>query len=267
MEEIEFGSNTTADNYLEFRLDDGELNLGGEDEKALTNLISQYRNEFKKRVELEQELDQLGNGIDFLAVEKLRKDINNMELEIFNTRETIREKTESMENEKAIDQSEIQTEKEGLRTLKKQCEDALKLRKKELKDALDVKRHEMTIDEELREEADMTKKNWEKEVKKLTKSDEDANLAKIEELKQKQEKNIKKQEDKIQTIQDDFDKKYGACEEEIRKLKTSVEKMKIQLHDLEMARINRLAYIHVNETCEWKTETIKKEQNGSMRAK
>lgn len=213
-----------------------------------------WREEYDKRKAVEKELKGLGKGTSFLDVEKLRTDINTLELQIYHTKESIRHKTESMQEARARDNSELQEKRENLRTLKKQCEDQLKQYKKSQLDALKQKRHEMTINEELREEANMNKTDWKEEVKARTKPDEDRIPQKVEELRQEQEKNIGRFEQEIQEQQDDIDQKYGTIEEEIRKLKDTVEKKKIKLHDLEMARINRLAYIHVNEICEWKSE-------------
>jgi chromosome segregation ATPase len=201
-----------------------------------------WREEYDKRKAVEKELKGLGKGTSFLDVEKLRTDINTLELQIYHTKESIRHKTESMQEARARDNSELQEKRENLRTLKKQCEDQLKQYKKSQLDALKQKRHEMTINEELREEANMNKTDWKEEVKARTKPDEDRIPQKVEELRQEQEKNIGRFEQEIQEQQDDIDQKYGTIEEEIRKLKDTVEKKKIKLHDLEMARENRLEY-------------------------
>jgi hypothetical protein len=230
----------------------------------------EWREEFDKRKAVEKELNGLGEGTDFMAVEKLRKDINTLELEIFNTRETIREKTESMQEAKGIDNSELGEKRDGLRTLKQQCEQEYKNRKKELDNELKQEQHRLSIDETAREKADMNKGDWKEHVKKvLTKQLQDAIPLKLEALHEKQQRNIEKMELQIQEKEEAILLKYGACEEEIRKQKTNVDKMKITLHDLEMARENRIEFADINyeESLSCDCDTVEAEKVKEITAK
>jgi chromosome segregation ATPase len=216
-------------------------------EKDLEKARECWREEFDKRKELKKELNSLGQGTGFIDVEKLRKDINKLELEIYNTRETIRTKTEALENEKAIDNAGLQEVRNNLRNLKIECEDKYKKEKKRLDNKLKTKRHNLIIDETMREQEDMNKGDWKDHVNKvLTKADENAIPLKLEELHQEHEKKIQEKENIIQEMQDAITTKYSACEEEIRKLKQTVEQKKITLHNLEMGRENRLEFAGIN---------------------
>jgi chromosome segregation ATPase len=232
-------------------------------EKDLNEARKCWREEFDKRKAAEQELNNLGQGTTFKDIEKLREDITTKKRLIYETLELIRSKKESLETNKAIDNAGLREKQEELRTIRKQCEDQLKEYKKIQLDALKQKRHKMTINEELREKADMNKTDWKEEVKARTKKIEDLIPQKVEELRQKQEKNIGRFEQEINELSEVIEQKYGACEEEIRNLRQSVERMKIELNDLEMARINRIAYIHaLEETTEYKDKGITSEIEG-----
>lgn len=229
-------------------------------EKDLNEARKCWREEFDKRKAIEQELNNLGQGTTFQDVEKLREDITTKKRLIYETLELIRTKKESLETERGIDNGKVQEEREGLRTLKSQCEHAFKARKKELDDKLKEIRHDLEVNnEDERKELGMTKPQWKEEVKLRTREVEDGFNQELADLKVQQENNIGKMENNIQELQDSISTKYGKCEEEIRKLKQSVDRMKIKLSDLEMARINRLAYIHaLEETTEYKDErTVK----------
>lgn len=230
------------DDYLADEIAENYLTIPDEIVNGANVLIDEYRHVLKEKAHIEHKLNGLGQGTSFIDVEKLRTDINTLELQIYYTKESIRHKTENMQDARSIDNSELNEKRDELRTIRKQCEDQLKQFKKTQLDALKQKRHEMTIDENLRREADMNKTDWKEEVKARTKQDEDRIPQKVEELRQEQEKNIGRFEQKIQEQQDDIDQKYGTIEEEIRKLKDTVEKKKIKLHDLEMARENRITY-------------------------
>lgn len=236
-------SNMAPDTYLESVVN--KLDLDIDSKNAITRLISLYRVELKSRSEIVQKYRELGQGLTFKDVEKLRKDINQAEWDMFKTKEAIRIKTESMQNEKAISNMELHEKQDNLRTLKKQCEQALKDRKKELANQLKMKRHEMTINDELREDEGFTKTNWPKEVTKRTMLDEKENANELEELRKKQEGNISRFEIEIQEFKETMDMKYGEIEEKIQKMRNIVEKRKIDLHDLTMARENRLAFVEV----------------------
>lgn len=237
-----------------------ELPLEEEDKIIITTLLGEYkkmeadlnkalecwREEFDKRKAAEQELNSLGQGTSFLDVEKLRKDITCKKREIYNTLETIRGKKDSLETERGIDNSKLQEKRDELRTIKKQCEDQLKEYKKIQLDALKQKRHKMTIDEDLRKEANMNKTDWKEEVKARTKTIEDIIPKKVEELRLEQEKNIGRFEQEIADLQAEIDQKYGACEEKIRELQRKVERLKIELGDLEMSRDNRITFALMN---------------------
>lgn len=236
-------SNMAPDTYLESVVE--ELNLDIDSKNAITQLISLYRVELKSRSEIVQKYRELGQGLTFKDVEKLRKDINKVKWDMFKIKEAIRTKTESMENEKAVSNAELHEKQDNLRTLKKQCEQALKDRKKELANQLKMKRHEMTINDELREDEGFTKTNWPKEVTKRTMSVEKANANELEELRKEQEENISRFEMEIQEFKETMDMKYGEIEENIQKLRNLVEKKKIDLHNWEMARENRLTFAEV----------------------
>lgn len=237
-----------------------ELPLEEEDKVLITTLINEYKaieadlytakrgwsEEFEKRKAAEKELNSLGQGTTFKDIEKLREDITTKKRLIYETHELIRSKKESLETNKAIDNAGLREKQEELRTIRKQCEEQLKQFKKSQLDALKQKRHEMTINEELREKADMNKTDWKEEVKARTKKIEYLIPQKVEELRQKQEKNIGRFEQEINELSEVIEQKYGQCEEEIRNLRQSVDKMKIKLSDLEMARINRLVFAEMN---------------------
>lgn len=222
---------------------DDLLTAYNEIKEDLTVARHSWREEFDKRKAVEKELNGLGKGTSFIDVEKLRTDINTLELQIYHTKESIRHKTESMQEARARDNSELQTKIEDLRGLKKQCEQEYKNRKKELDNELKQEQHRLSIDETEREKADMNKGDWKEHVKKvLTKQLQDAIPLKLEALHEKQESNIRKLEAQIQEKEEAILVKYGAMEEKIRKLKDTVEKKKIKLHDLEMARENRIKF-------------------------
>lgn len=247
-----------------------ELPLEEEDKIIITTLLGEYkkmeadlnkalecwREEFDKRKAAEQELNSLGQGTTFKDIEKLREDITTKKRLIYETHELIRTKKESLETERGIDNSKVLEEREGLRTLKSQCEQAFKARKKELDDKLKEIRHDLEVNnEDERKELGMTKPQWKEEVKLQTREVEDEFNQELSDLKVQQENNVGKMENSIRELQDAISMKYGQCEEEIRNLRQSVERMKIKLSDLEMARINRIAYIHVlEETNEYKDE-------------
>ena len=234
------------DELSEFEITIPTLQISDDDKHIIATVISNLRYEQKERLRLDKELNSLGQGTGFLDVEKLRKDITCKKREIYNTLETIRGKKDSLETERGIDNSKLQEKRDELRTIKKQCEDQLKEYKKIQLDALKQKRHKMTINEDLRKEANMNKTDWKEEVKARTKTIEDIIPKKVEELRLEQEKNIGRFEQEIADLQVEIDQKYGACEEKIRELRQSVDKMKIKLSDLEMARINRLVFAEMN---------------------
>ncbi|OPY24982.1 MAG: hypothetical protein A4E26_00060 [Methanobacterium sp. PtaU1.Bin097] len=227
-------------------------------EKDLKEARRCWREEFDKRKATEKKLNSLGQGTTFKDIEKLREDITTKKRLIYETHELIRTKKESLETERGIDNSKVLEEREGLRTLKSQCEQAFKARKKELDDKLKEIRHDLEVNnEDERKELGMTKPQWKEDVKLRTREVEDEFNQELADLKAQQENNIGKMENNIQELQDAITTKYGQCEEEIRKLRQSVEQMKIRLSDLEMARINRIAYIHaLEETTEYKDEGI-----------
>lgn len=235
---------TTVDNYLENIV--ANFNIPQIEKHRIIGLVNNYRRELKEKKALQKELNSLGQGVGFLDVEKLRKDITCKKREIYNTLETIRGKKESLETERGIDNSKLQEKRDELRTIKKQCEDQLKEYKKIQLDALKQKRHKMTINEDLRKEANMNKTDWKEEVKARTKTIEDIIPKKVEELRLEQEKNIGRFEQEIADLQVEIDQKYGACEEKIRELQRKVERLKIELGDLEMSRDNRITFALMN---------------------
>lgn len=199
----------------------------------------------------------LGEGCSFADVEKLRKDITCKRREIYNTLETIRGKKESLETERGIDNAKLREEQEGLRTLRKQCEQEFKNRKNELNDELKAIRHKLETDTKAQKESGMTKPQWKDEVKLQTKEKEDEFNTELYNLQEQQEKNINKQETKIADLQTIIDEKYGSCEEKIRELQRKVERLKIELGDLEMSRENRITFALMNNSEELEVRELK----------
>lgn len=184
----------------------------------------------------------LGEGTSFEDVEKLRKRIVAKEMMVFDIEEMIRTKTDAMETGREHDMNELREKQEELRTLKKQCEQELKDYKKELNDDLKQKRHEMTINDELREDDGFTKTNWPGEVKSRTREEELIIPQKVEDLRKEQAENIGLMEMSVTDLSDSIHEKYGKIEDEIKAHKRRIRLNKIELANLRLKHNNRVVF-------------------------